>query len=155
MKIRNYMIPSLLAAVIFCVCATVGVAGEVAVDGLDISARDLRAREVFPQLGHSADISSISFSPDGSLILSGSWDRTVRLWDANTGREIAQFISFTDGEWVVITSDGFYNASPNGDRHINVRTENGVFGMEQYREIYFRPDIIEARLRGGTPNENP
>ena|GEM_PF-6089008 len=25
------------------------------------------------------------------------------------------FVSFTDGEWVVITPEGYYNASPNSE----------------------------------------
>ena len=31
---------------------------------------------------------------------------------AAAGKDIAQFISFTNGEWIVLTSDGCYNSSP-------------------------------------------
>jgi WD40 repeat protein len=34
--------------------------------------------------GHSAGVSSVAFSLDGKLIVSGSHDNTVKLWDAIT-----------------------------------------------------------------------
>jgi WD40 repeat protein len=35
--------------------------------------------------GHTDQVKSIAYSPSGDLIASGSYDRTVRLWDVETG----------------------------------------------------------------------
>ena len=35
--------------------------------------------------GHSGGVNSVCFSPDGSRIVSGSGDKTVRIWNAVTG----------------------------------------------------------------------
>ena len=35
--------------------------------------------------GHEGYVSSVSFSPDGSLIASGSWDKTVRICSVKDG----------------------------------------------------------------------
>ena len=105
-------------------------------------------KEIKTFSAHKAMLLSLSFSPDDKRILTASVDGTTRLWDVATGKEIAAFISFTDGEWIVITPDGFYNASPKGDQHLNVRIGNEVFGMDQFADTFYQPEVVKARLQG-------
>ena len=33
-------------------------------------------------------MTSVAFSKDGTRIVSGSWDETIRIWDSSTGEEL-------------------------------------------------------------------
>ena len=39
--------------------------------------------------GHTDEVKSAAFSPDGTRIVTASWDNTARIWDAATGSVIA------------------------------------------------------------------
>src|SRR5262249_51499399 len=45
--------------------------------------------EKAPLKGHTGYVYSVAFSPKGNMLASASADRTVRLWDIQTKREIA------------------------------------------------------------------
>jgi len=46
--------------------------------------------------GHLYDVNDVVFSPDGTQLLTGSSDKTARLWDSNQGTEIRSFAAHTD-----------------------------------------------------------
>jgi WD40 repeat protein/serine/threonine protein kinase len=49
-----------------------------------------RQRQAFQTLaGHAKEAWCVAFSPDGSLLATGSDDHLVKLWDVRTGRELA------------------------------------------------------------------
>ena len=55
----------------------------------------------------------MAFSPDGRRIVSGSGDKTLRLWDAKTGQPIGQPLDGHDGD---VKSVAF---SPDGSRIVS------------------------------------
>ena len=42
--------------------------------------------------GHRGDVTSVAFTPDGRHVLSGSRDKLVKIWDAETGAEVSSFL---------------------------------------------------------------
>jgi hypothetical protein len=71
--------------------------------------------------GHTAPVRCVAFSPDGRLALSGSDDRSVRLWDVAGGAELHRFDGHTDVvAAVTFAPDGRRAASAGGDRTIRL-----------------------------------
>jgi WD40 repeat protein/class 3 adenylate cyclase len=56
--------------------------------------------------GHTDVVGALALSPDGKYVLSASLDKTVRLWDIETGEEIRQFSSHGEVKSIVFSSDG-------------------------------------------------
>lgn len=55
-----------------------------------------QAPELVLPIGHSAAIRNASYSPDGKRIATVSEDRTVKIWNAETGRLMLTIDEFTD-----------------------------------------------------------
>lgn len=45
--------------------------------------------------GHTDYVCRVAFSPDGKWVLSGSADKTMRLWEVETGKELRRFEGHT------------------------------------------------------------
>ncbi|KNE66853.1 hypothetical protein AMAG_11332 [Allomyces macrogynus ATCC 38327] len=46
--------------------------------------------------GHNHFVEEIAISSDGQFALSASWDKTLRLWDLNTGKTTRRFVGHTN-----------------------------------------------------------
>ena len=69
--------------------------------------------------GHTGTVYSCRFSPDGKRIVSASRDDSVRVWDAETGKEQQALIGHTDP----VRSCAF---SPDGKRIVSASDDNTV-----------------------------
>ncbi|MBU4486984.1 MAG: caspase family protein, partial [Candidatus Delongbacteria bacterium] len=115
----------------------------------NINKYDIKSEKVVAELtGHKSAITNLEMTPDGRFLCTGSLDGTTRFWDPETGKEVAQFISFSDGEWIVMTPEGYFNASPNGAKYINVRVGNQVFSIDNFYEKYYNPAYVASVLQG-------
>ena len=67
--------------------------------------------------GHKREINSAAFSPDGTRIVTASWDKTARIWNAQSGEQIATLA----GHKKAVYSAAF---SPDGTRIVTASRDN-------------------------------
>lgn len=110
--------------------------------------------------GHSHFISDVVLSSDGNYALSGSWDKTLRLWDLAAGKSTRRFEDHTK-VWIKLLSNlnllGLISLEINvGRREFSLRDSGKLYSCEPMRgrrhgidhEHYSGPILIAGQLCG-------
>jgi WD40 repeat protein len=123
-------------------------------------------------------VHSIAFSPDSRYAISGHSGETINIWDVEAMKSfhslkmglrkksswtqedwklyrrmeaaqlVATLVSFDDGEWVVMTPEGYFNISPNGGKHLKVRVGRKAYSIKHFYERFYDPALIARKLSG-------
>ncbi|OIP75311.1 MAG: hypothetical protein AUK48_07850 [Oscillatoriales cyanobacterium CG2_30_44_21] len=71
--------------------------------------------------GHSDRILSVTFSPNGQILASGSADRTIKLWSLHTGKSIKTLQGHRSWVWgIAISPDSKFLASGSYDHTVKI-----------------------------------
>jgi WD40 repeat protein len=91
-------------------------------------------------------------SPDGELFVTGGSDQTLRVWSAAVDRPLLSLF-VAGGEWIAWTPQGYYAASPGGERLMGWLVNNGPDQLatfhpaSRFRKSLYRPDIINRVIK--------
>lgn len=98
--------------------------------------------------GHSSDVNSVAFSPDGQILATGSDDKTIKVWNLKTRQKIHTLNGHYGWVWAVaIAPDGKTLASAGADKTIklwNLATGEQIRHIQGHSQgvtsIAFSPD---------------
>ncbi|WP_341531188.1 WD40 repeat domain-containing protein [Nostoc sp. UHCC 0302] len=86
--------------------------------------KNLKEQETEPLhmlMGHSHIVSSLAMSEDGKLLVSGSWDQTIKIWQLETGKLLRTLKGHRDRVYAIALSpDGQIIASGSADKTIKL-----------------------------------
>ncbi|ETO34951.1 hypothetical protein RFI_02122 [Reticulomyxa filosa] len=95
--------------------------------------------------GHSRQVTSAKFSPDGARIVSSSDDRTIRIWDVSSGKEVQTLKGHAD--WInnaEFSPEGTKIVSSSVDR--SIRLWDVTSGKEMKRLIGHSNRVTKAQF---------
>jgi uncharacterized caspase-like protein/WD40 repeat protein len=101
--------------------------------------------------GHTGTVNAIAAVEGANLLITGSDDQTIRLWNLKT-RELIVSMFFDATDWVAWMPQGYYYASDNGDErfgwHVNQgRGKEGRFVRAgQLKTFLWSPEIVRRAI---------
>ncbi|MCT7984619.1 serine/threonine protein kinase [Laspinema sp. A4] len=72
-------------------------------------------------VGHQDGVWSVALSPRGHILVTGSWDNTIKVWNVATGQLLRTLMGHQEAVWsVAVASDGKTLASGSSDQQIKI-----------------------------------
>lgn len=101
-------------------------------------------------------VRSMVSSPDGRYVLMTTGTQRVSIYRTDKSQFPFLNIVRVNGEWVAWTPEGYYAASPGGEKYIGWSVSNGAnefasyYPAERFAKFFRRPDIIQKAFEVGS-----
>ncbi len=124
--------------------------GVLSIGGNDARIFNLDSRELEVRFSPHGVVASADLSPDGKRVVTGSWDRSAKIWDRATGNVVAKIDALHDGfiNSVRYSPDGtkVLTASDDGTARLWNAADGSPLepkfgdGKTRFRQAVFSPD---------------
>lgn len=99
--------------------------------------------------GHLGRVNAAQFIRGGKLIASTGDDGMVMIWDASSGALLSTIAGFSNGDWVTMTPEGFFDASSEkAAEQLTLVQGLQWYAVKQFYQSLFRPDLVREKLAG-------
>lgn len=95
---------------------------------------------------HAGRVNSLAWSPDGKHLLTGGLEGSIKLWKAETFEEVLNATSDAQGEYIIWSKEGYFDASRGGGKLVSLVQGLNVFGIDQLAISKNRPDLLLAQV---------
>lgn len=101
--------------------------------------------------GHTGEINAMAASEKEGLLVTGSADQTVRLWNLQTHKLIVSMF-FAGSEWIVWMPQGYYYSSADGDKLIGWQVNQGrdhegrFISAGQLKKYLWSPEMVRRAI---------
>jgi WD40 repeat protein len=116
---------------------------------------DVHTGKLLHTLAHGNRPISAAGSPNGRYLVTLATDQVLRIWDVETGKRLLGLFVFGH-DWIAWTSEGYYAASPGGEKLVGWVADNGMeqapsfYPAQRFRKLLHRPDVIQLLLDRGS-----
>ena len=109
-------------------------------------------RELRRLAGQRDLVKAVEFSPDSRLLLTDCADGFTRVFDVSSGAELCRFVTFENGEWVVVAPDGRFDTSDldeiQGVHWLAPEDPLKPLPLEIFMRDYYEPRLLARILAG-------
>ena len=103
--------------------------------------------------GGADHIKTVGFTAAGRVAFAGGTDGSIAFWRAGMSDEpFVTVYQLNDNDWVAITPDGLFDASPNAFDKMYFTNQLETIDLEQLKDIYHEPDLLPILMKYKTGN---
>ena len=105
-------------------------------------------------LKEASDVSSVAFNADGRIVAAGTQESSVGLWDAASGKFLANLISLDEQDWLVVTPEGLFDGTPAAWNQILWRFSPQLYDVapvESFFNEFYHPGLLGELFGGKRP----